>query len=88
MQIPDSIKTIPLLSQNVSFENLTDDDIQYLMFMQAKGLDAHGNPLASSDEYLDKLITMYLNRQALSPKHYKMQESSKGGVENSVYIKM
>jgi hypothetical protein len=60
------------MSQTMSFDNLTDDDIQYLMFMQARGLDAQGNPLASNDEYLDKLICMYLNRQALSPKHYKM----------------
>lgn len=59
-QLPDS--TIPLMSQTVAFDNLTDNDIQYLMFMQIKGLDAQGNSMGSQDHVLDKLIKIYLNR--------------------------
>jgi hypothetical protein len=45
-----------------NMSNLTDEEIQYLMFMQSRGLDAQGKPLSKNDYSLDKLINMYLNR--------------------------
>lgn len=33
----------------VDFDNLTDLDIQFMMYMQKKGLDVNGQPLANNN---------------------------------------
>jgi hypothetical protein len=58
------------------FDDLKDEEILYLMYMQSRGLDAQGKPLTKQDSKLDKLINMYLNRQLLAPIHYKLQPNS------------
>ena len=46
----------------VNLDNMSDLDIQFMMYMQKKGLDVNGQPLANNNVHLDHLIDVYLNR--------------------------
>tara|TARA_B110000285_G_C14960014_1_gene531195 strand:+ start:384 stop:719 length:336 start_codon:yes stop_codon:yes gene_type:complete len=72
----------------VNFDNMSDLDIQFMMYMQKKGLDVNGQPLANNNVQLDHLIDVYLNRQILAPNLYQMKEVNKGGFEKSVHVVM
>jgi len=59
--------------ENINWQEPSDNDLLYLMQMQASGLDAQGDQIAQPNKSLQNLVNIYLKRQDLAPAHYRLR---------------